>query len=209
MCHATHAQKKTNGYDFPLTTVVVVDEFGEGFPVAWCISNKNSSNERLKDLKWWHQGFMAHDWHGRAVLHSMVCSIWPWHKKNTVHMACWLSLERPTKADESKLQYKTIFILLEETDCKTFESLLKATVEQLQTNTTTQTFATYFIQYYGKSGLHATAKKLMLDWTQTCTCTYVESFHSTEFWKHAYRQQASKLKWLLTVDRNETPRVLI
>ena len=30
----------TNGYDFTLITVVVVDEYGEGLPVAWCISNR-------------------------------------------------------------------------------------------------------------------------------------------------------------------------
>ena len=30
----------TNSYDFTLISVLVVDEFGEGFPVAWCISNR-------------------------------------------------------------------------------------------------------------------------------------------------------------------------
>lgn len=30
----------TNSYDFTLITVLVVDEYGEGFPVAWCISNR-------------------------------------------------------------------------------------------------------------------------------------------------------------------------
>ena len=30
----------TNSYDFNLTTVLVVDEFGEGYPTAWCISNR-------------------------------------------------------------------------------------------------------------------------------------------------------------------------
>ena len=30
----------TNGYDFTLITIVVIDVFGEGFPVAWCISNR-------------------------------------------------------------------------------------------------------------------------------------------------------------------------
>ncbi|GFT80353.1 c2H2-type domain-containing protein [Nephila pilipes] len=30
----------TNCYDFKLITVLVVDDFGEGFPVAWCISNR-------------------------------------------------------------------------------------------------------------------------------------------------------------------------
>lgn len=29
----------TNAYDFLLTSVLVVDEFGEGFPAAWCITN--------------------------------------------------------------------------------------------------------------------------------------------------------------------------
>ena len=29
----------TNGYDLMLITVIVIDEYGEGFPVAWCISN--------------------------------------------------------------------------------------------------------------------------------------------------------------------------
>lgn len=33
---ATHG---TNGYDFPLTSLVVLDEYGAGFPIAWCLSN--------------------------------------------------------------------------------------------------------------------------------------------------------------------------
>ena len=34
---ATHG---TNGYMTSLISVLVVDEFGEGFPVGWCLSNK-------------------------------------------------------------------------------------------------------------------------------------------------------------------------
>ena len=30
----------TNSYDFHLTTLLVVDEFGEGYPTAWCLSNR-------------------------------------------------------------------------------------------------------------------------------------------------------------------------
>ena len=33
---ATHG---TTGYDFLLTSVVVIDEYGEGFPIAWSLSN--------------------------------------------------------------------------------------------------------------------------------------------------------------------------
>eukprot|EP00112_Aurelia_sp_Birch-Aquarium-sp1_P017283 Seg3990.3 transcript_id=Seg3990.3/GoldUCD/mRNA.D3Y31 product="hypothetical protein" protein_id=Seg3990.3/GoldUCD/D3Y31 len=36
-CDATHG---TTGYDFKLTSLLIVDEFGEGFPVAWCLSNR-------------------------------------------------------------------------------------------------------------------------------------------------------------------------
>ena len=30
----------TNAYEFKLITLLVVDEHGEGFPVAWCIANR-------------------------------------------------------------------------------------------------------------------------------------------------------------------------
>ncbi len=34
---ATHG---TNAYDFSLITVVVMDEFGEGYQTSWCLSNR-------------------------------------------------------------------------------------------------------------------------------------------------------------------------
>lgn len=37
----------TNGYDFSLTTVIIVDEFGEGYPVAWCLSNRTDLSAML------------------------------------------------------------------------------------------------------------------------------------------------------------------
>ena len=30
----------TNSYSFSLVTVMGVDEFGEGYPLAWCLSNR-------------------------------------------------------------------------------------------------------------------------------------------------------------------------
>ncbi|GFQ85950.1 c2H2-type domain-containing protein, partial [Trichonephila clavata] len=36
---STHGTN-THSYNFKLITVLVVDDFGEGFPVAWCISNR-------------------------------------------------------------------------------------------------------------------------------------------------------------------------
>ena len=31
---------KTTGYDFTLITILVIDEFGEGYPVAWCLTSR-------------------------------------------------------------------------------------------------------------------------------------------------------------------------
>ena len=31
---------RNNGYDFWLVTIVVIDEFGDGYPVGWCLSNR-------------------------------------------------------------------------------------------------------------------------------------------------------------------------
>ena len=43
-CDSTHG---TTGYDFTLTSLLVIDEYGEGIPVAWCISN----HENFKFMK--------------------------------------------------------------------------------------------------------------------------------------------------------------
>ena len=45
---------KTNMYDFNLITFVVLDEYGEGVPVAWAISNREDTlllTEVLKSIK--------------------------------------------------------------------------------------------------------------------------------------------------------------
>ena len=36
----TDATHGTTGYDFKLISYLVVDDLNEGFPVAWCISNR-------------------------------------------------------------------------------------------------------------------------------------------------------------------------
>ena len=41
----------TNFYDFNLTAILVVDEFGEGYPTAWCISNRTDLIARCTILK--------------------------------------------------------------------------------------------------------------------------------------------------------------
>ena len=38
---------KTNAYDFYLTTLLVIDNFGEGLPVAWMISSREDKDNIL------------------------------------------------------------------------------------------------------------------------------------------------------------------
>ena len=52
-CDSTYG---TIGYDFKLTSLLAVDDFGEGFPVAWYLSNHEDFNtmevflEKLKSV---------------------------------------------------------------------------------------------------------------------------------------------------------------
>ena len=49
----------TNSYDFNLVTVLVVDEFGEGYPIAWCflllliIIRRNGADSTLVEQPQW------------------------------------------------------------------------------------------------------------------------------------------------------------
>ena len=45
---ATHS---TNAYDFSLLSVVVVNEYGEGYPVGWCIMDPTLLMEYFKAMK--------------------------------------------------------------------------------------------------------------------------------------------------------------
>ena len=48
---ATHGIYKINMYDFNLITVLVIDEFGEGIPVAWAIANREDVTILVEFLK--------------------------------------------------------------------------------------------------------------------------------------------------------------
>jgi len=45
--NSTHG---TNMYEFLLITIMVVDEHGEGLPVAWAIANKEDTNMLIEYL---------------------------------------------------------------------------------------------------------------------------------------------------------------
>ena len=133
----------TNGYDFNLITVVVVDEYGEGFPVGWCISNREdqfllmnffkaskknvgevSPARFMSDLA--EQFYNAWIATFESKPHKLVCV---WHVDRA-----WR--EHLKQLKDSTLQatvYHNLRVLLEETDQHKFELLLDRTIKVLKT----------------------------------------------------------------------------
>ena len=175
----------TNAYDFSLTTIVVVDEFGEGYPVAWCLSNKTDTTVLtcfLKSIlektgtivpKWlmtddaeqfynaWINAFGGNP-------HKLLCT---WHIDRA-----WRGHLLSIKDHElSQTIYHNLRVLLEETDEDKFEHLLRQTQEQLAKSPTASEFSDYFIKYYvhRKSQWAACYRK----GCQLNTNMYVEAFH--------------------------------
>ena len=144
---ATH---KTNGYDFPLITVLVIDKFGEGYPAAWCISNKEDTNvlviffERLKTLcgnvkALWLMTDMAQQYYTAwSAVFGPGCKrlLCTWHVDRA-----WRGQLKLINSKELQVTvYHNLRVLLEETDCNNFELLLKATTEQLWSNNSNPKF---------------------------------------------------------------------
>ena len=129
---ATHG---TNANDFKLITLLVVDEYGEGFPVAWYITNKEdrvvlievSSSVRtrcgivrplcfMSDMA--EQYYLAWVSVFDSTPRKLLCT---WH----VHRAWRGALQQHvTGVEKQAAVYRKLRVLLEETDKVKFTSLL-------------------------------------------------------------------------------------
>ena len=75
---ATHG---TNAYEFKLITLLVVDEYGEGFPVAWCIANREDrvlligffTSIRTQSVGWCILCGSCQTWPISTTWHGSVC----------------------------------------------------------------------------------------------------------------------------------------
>ena len=175
----------TNGYDFFLISIVVVDEYGEGYPVAWCLSNRQDEpllnnffvavRERVG--KCVPKILMSDDAEQFYTAWTVVFGPGPkkllctWH----VDRAWRTNLSLIQSKDTAALVYKYLRILLEETDMQRFENLLDQTLIQITQSPETSSFGDYFITYYSRRA----------DQWAACYCKaafincnmYVEAFH--------------------------------
>ena len=127
---------KTTGYDFLLITVMVVDEYGEGYPVAWCLSNREDQILMTNYMKQLHirvenlvpEWFMSDDadqffnsWtavFGRGPK-KLLCT---WHVDRAWRQALSSINNREIKCTV----YYTLRTLLDEASIEKFCSLLNA-----------------------------------------------------------------------------------
>lgn len=183
----------TTGYDFNLTTLMVIDEFGSGFPVAWCLSNHEDTtfmtvffnmvkgNSGRIEANWFmsdiaNQYYNA--WVGVMEHHprKLLCT---WHVDKAWRENVREKVKDTTVAAEV---YKMLRTVLEETSEATFGDLLAKMLSHLQANEKTTAFQKYFVSDWVPRAQ---------EWAFCYRCAlgintnmYVEAFHRT--FKHNY-----------------------
>jgi len=147
----------TNSYDFSLITLLVVDEFGEGCPAAWCLCNKTDKYALIDFLMAVKKrvGTIRPNW-GMTVDAEQYFAAWiavvglgPSKLLCTWHVdRAWRGAVNNIKDKEvAATVYHNVRVLMEETDVESNATKDLAT-EQLQKCDTTQDFAKYFDTYY-------------------------------------------------------------
>ena len=177
----------TNRYHFYLITVLVVDEFGEGCPVAWCLCNRTdlyilidflmAVKENVGTIKpQWVMTDDAEQYYKAWVAvfglgpHKLLCT---WHVDRA-----WRNAIKGIKDKEiAALVYHNIRVLLEESNPETFKTMLVKTLVQLNECPETEEFCKYFTIHYSKR-----AEEWAVCYRKAAninTNMYIESFHRT------------------------------
>ena len=195
----------TNMYDFNLITVVVVDEFGEGIPVGWMISNREDSMaiipffEAVKarcgviNPAW----FMSDDsdnffnaWKGvfgQSKTNKIICT---WHLDRSWRKA----LLQHIKNKQSHVNvYHFLHILLNEKDETKFRIDLQEFLTYIQTNH--HDFFIYFTSTY-TNRIKQWASCFRIGAT-TNTNMYLESFHRVLKMIYLHHKQNRRIDTLL------------
>lgn len=148
-----------NPYNFELTTLVVIDEWGEGFPGACMLTNRKDTvifevffekiKEKIGPLA--PRTFMSDitSVFYNAWLHIMgpvSCQLYcAWH----VDRAWQSNLSKVKNADKKKYVYNSLKILQTVTNPEEFHTLLSNVIYQLFEDEETHNFGIYFKNTYG------------------------------------------------------------
>lgn len=183
----------TNAYDFQLYTLMTIDEYGSGCPVAFCFSNRE--DELIFKIFFQYikrkvgvihtNVFMSDDapafynaWSSTmsSVPNKLLCT---WHVDRNWQQ----NLGKISGGSEVKiLVYKTIRVLLTEQSIENFSKLAKITLQELLNDPNTCAFGKYFEKYYlNRPEQWAYCHRVGLGIN---TNMYLESMHKTL--KHIY-----------------------
>ena len=155
-CDSTHG---TTGYDFNLTSLLCIDEWGEGFPVAWCLSSHETEEfmavfftkvrENAGVTKpMWFMSDMAEQFYtafarvNECQPKQLFCT---WHVDRAWRKELHLKVPDTTI---SKAIYLFLRTVLEITDKEEFETVLQQFCEYLQNDADLVAFAEYFESEY-------------------------------------------------------------
>lgn len=156
---ATDSTHGLNGYDFELTTVMVVDEFGEGFPIAFMFTNRKDTFvhtfffKRIKEevggietktfmsdiTSVFYSAWISTMGHAK---HQLYCS---WH----IDRAWQSNLMKIKNKEKRNWVYKTLKILQNYLDTSEFHEKLVVFINELLEDTDTSNFGDYFQRIYG------------------------------------------------------------
>ena len=154
-CDSTHG---TNGYDYPLTTIHVIDDFGEGMPVAWCLSNHEDicsmvvffSEIKMKCGPVQNAFFMSDM--ANQFYNAWVAIMGP---KRPAKLLCTWHVDKAWKEELRKKVgdvvleaeiYKMIRTCLEQTSENYFEDCLSGLLNYLESEPKAVCFRNYFVK---------------------------------------------------------------
>jgi len=150
----------TNGYDYQLTTLMLIDEHGEGFPAAFCFSNRVDERAMITFLSVCKENI---GWPMiSAILMTDDADVYfnAWSQvmgQPAVRLLCTWHIDRAWRKNMNKIKgdstlkatiYKTLRALLELSDKATFAQKLHEFMEVAAADAKTANFADYFKKEY-------------------------------------------------------------
>ncbi|XP_026465873.1 uncharacterized protein LOC113369306 [Ctenocephalides felis] len=205
----------TNGYGFQLHTLLVIDEFGSGIPVAFCFSNRQDElvfqiffqkiSEAVGKIK--AKTFMTDDapayfnsWSHVMGLpeNKLLCS---WHVSRNWKRASAAKIRNRQRQTQVYDKLIDIKMILNEEE---FSSSLNDYLKELEEDALTQAFAKYFRKAYckrTKTWAYCFRKGLGVN-----TNMFLESFHNqlkSRLMKGKYCKRMDKaIKYVLLYERD-------
>lgn len=197
----------TNAYDIQLYTLMTINEYGSGCPIAFCFSNRGDENIFILFFRMIKTKigiinpnvFMSDDapafynaWCQimGEVPHKLLCT---WHVDKN-----WRQQLNKIRGDPSKkvMVYKTLRTLLQLSSVDEFTACLNEVLKDLLNDEDTRTYGEYFERYYAtrpESWAYCYRVGLGIN-----TNMHLESFHKTL--KHIYLEGKKVKRLDKTID---------